>query len=101
MATLADVRRAADGDVDTGADALTPNGTFYATARVLGIITSYLMDGLDGDPDATILGRIEYPPAYGTARPTMRIYRGGGTKGGEFTARQMGVADAYLWMIGR
>lgn len=60
MATLADIRRAANRDVHTGTDDTTPDGTFYALAEVLGIATTYLLVGDPGDDNAPIVGRIEH-----------------------------------------
>lgn len=99
MATLADIHREAECPVRTGTDDITPSGTFYATTRILGIITNYLVMGKRDDPTATVIGRIEYPPAYGTSRPTTNIYHGGGIKGGTLALRQMSEEEAYKWML--
>lgn len=90
MTTLADIHRAAETTVSTAVDDTTPAGHFTATAKILGLTTTYLLAGAENDPQATIVGRIEYQPMerFVTAMPV--AYRGGGIKGGTLL---LGIGD--------
>lgn len=88
MATLADIRRAAECDVRTGTDDTTPAGTFYATTKMLGIVTTYLLAGTDGDDAAPIIGRLESHAGVTIAA------RGTGLKGGSPIPRADRVSSA-------
>ncbi len=78
MTTLESIHRAAELPVKTYADTFTPADHFVATAKVLGIVCEYLLVGAKDDPQARIVGRIEWPASSRTAN----AYAGGGLKGG-------------------
>lgn len=87
--TLADLRKNIDDGTElwTGTDDSTPEGTFIATAKVLGIVTTYLLEGQTGDEGAAILGRIEHQGTM--AAPRRAAYASNGIKGGSY----VGSAD--------
>ena len=59
MSTLADIRKNSTA-VATGTDSTTPEGTFYAVAKLSidDSVRTYLLRGQDGDDNAPILGVI-------------------------------------------
>lgn len=57
--TFADVTKAAGVELSPVRYETLPDGLFLATANVLGILTDYIFDGKIGDPEATIIGRVE------------------------------------------
>lgn len=64
-----------------------PQGTFGASTWMDDRIFIYLLSGSVGDPDATILGRVEMP---NSGDGFMRAFKGGGVAGGE---RLINVGD--------
>lgn len=89
--TLADIRATTDTNgVSTGTDDTTPPGTFYAVATVLGVTTAYLLAGDVDDPNAPILGRIEYT----LGRPPV-AYIGDRLKGGQMTRMEDDEAAVF------
>ncbi len=95
MTTLDGIRRAAETPVATYTDSTTPPGHFVATTKVLGIPTDYLCAGAESDPDAPIVGRIEWqqPPA------SPNVYCGNGLKGGQWIRSTTGTAEAFAAMV--
>jgi hypothetical protein len=76
MATFADIIKHSDVEPVTWVDSTIPDGHFGATTRILGIITAYRLRGVQGDPDAVIVGRDEMYSGRVTS------YEGAGLKGG-------------------
>lgn len=92
MNTLADIKKAAEANsegnviVSVYTDSASPAGHFGATAIILGIVTVYLLEGVEGDDNAVIKGRAELPSverAEKGARST--FYAGSRLKGGTIT----------------
>lgn len=96
MSTLADIQKAAESPVTLATDDDTPTGHFTATTRILGLATTYLLAGVEGDPQAEIVGRIEWPVNY-TDLPT--IAAGSGLKGGRTVFRVVDTASAFAGMV--
>lgn len=100
MSTLADIRKAAESPVHTVIDDDAPAGHFLATARILGITTTYLCAGELDDEAAPIVGRIEWAPSGSAGWPTAA--RGAGLKGGTVLLSQWEYsADAFAAMVQR
>jgi hypothetical protein len=95
VATLASIKFAAEAPVVTFTDATTPAGHFAAVVKMLGVTTTYLLEGTDGDVDAVIKGRIE-APGFGSV---LRIYVGGGVKGGSWQGRFESTEKAFASMV--
>ena len=95
MATLADIKFAAEAPVVTFVDASTPAGHFAATVKMLGVVHTYLLDGVEGDLKASIKGRLEVQ-GFGSA---VRIYVGGGVKGGTWSGRFESTEEAFAAMV--
>lgn len=55
---LADIHTTAKTAIHCGTDSTTPNGTFYATTRIMASTITYLLAGEVGDPAAPIIGKI-------------------------------------------
>lgn len=100
MSTLADIRRAAETNVHTCVDRDCPDGHFAATTKILGVTGTYLLAGELDDPQAAIVGRIEYEAPGGVLLPSHRAYVGGGLKGGQWLA-SYDTEDAFLKMTER
>lgn len=75
MTTYADIQKAAEGSTHPTVDDHIPAAHFVATARIFGIVTTYLLNGPFADPDAPIVGRIEWTEP-------VNAYSGSGLKGG-------------------
>lgn len=60
--TLADVTKAAGIELRPTMHESLPDGLFLATATIVGIPTNYIFDGSLGDPEATVIGRVELMP---------------------------------------
>lgn len=90
MNTYADIKKAAGTTtVSTYRDFSTPEGHFLATTILLGVLSTYLMEGTDTEnSSARIVGRVEAPMVLGkvesTPRHTLLAYKGDRLKGGEF-----------------
>lgn len=96
--TLTDIQNAAaEGKVSAYVDDSTPAGHFAATAKILGHVTTYLLEGELGDENAEVRGRIvtieerEYPETLGYAKS--------GLLGGYYLGRVESYADAFNEMI--
>lgn len=97
MSTLADIRKAAEAEVDTWPADSTP-GHFIASTVIVGLVTDYLCAGDPSDDTAPIVGRIEWPVRGASARPN--AYRGAGIKGGApLAARWEYATDAFKEMV--
>jgi hypothetical protein len=99
VSTLADIRKAAESEVRTAVDDDTPNGHFLATAKVLGITSTYLLAGDEGNPDGAIVGRVEWPAAGRQGLDSPFGYRGAGLKGGQLLGAWKGSANAFQAMV--
>lgn len=77
MATLRDILTAAESPVTTGVDHDTPAGYFCATAKIVGVYTTYLLLGEADNVTAPVIGRIEYGRKA-------TVYKGRGLKGGQY-----------------
>ena len=79
MNTLAEIKRVSESEVFVfGQDHDTPEGHFTATAKFMGIPTTYLLKGSEQDSDE-IVGRIELNNGL--------AYKGNGLKGGHYLGR--------------
>lgn len=95
MATLADIKFAAKDDVVTSVDATTPAGHFAASVKMDSTVHTYLLEGTEGDKDAVIKGRLE-ARGFGSA---IRVYVGGGVKGGSWAGRFESTEQAFASMV--
>lgn len=95
MATLADIKFAAKADVVTYVDATTPDGHFIADVKMNSTLHTYLLEGVEGDTKAIIKGRLE-SRGFGSA---IRIYVGGGVKGGSWKGRFESTEQAFASMV--
>lgn len=95
MATLAEIKRVNEGTVATFVDATTPAGHFAATVKTLGVHMTYLLEGAEGDLNAAVKGRIE-AKGMGAA---VRVYVGGGVRGGQWNARFESTEQAFASMV--
>lgn len=95
MSTLAHVKFSTKDTVSTYVDSTTPAGHFAAAVKVLGIHTTFLMEGKIDDPNAVIKGRIE-AKGMGAA---IRIYKGGSMKGGTWFGRFESTEKAFASMV--
>ena len=95
MDTLADIKFAAKDPITTFVNSCTPAGHFAAAVEMPGIDTTYLLEGVEGDLNAVIKGRLE-DRGIGSA---IRIYVGGGVKGGSWTFRFVSTEDAFAKMV--
>jgi len=78
MQTLADIKKHSTVEPIIFADGSVPAGFFYATGRVVGLVTTYILRGEKGDLSAEIVGRQEHQGRG----PVM--YAGSGIKGGAY-----------------
>lgn len=78
--TLADIRKNKDANTTmwVGTDDTTPAGTFAATAKILGIVRTYLLTGTPDQDNAPIIGHIANLHHGAT------FYVGNGVLGGTF-----------------
>jgi hypothetical protein len=53
MITFTDIQKNAEGALATHVEG-APDGHFYATAKVFGYLTNYLLEGVKNDPDAVV-----------------------------------------------
>lgn len=91
MSAYTEIETAASGNVSCYTDAATPNGYFAVTAKVLGIVTTYLLKGNCYDIDsASIVGRVEL-----TDNTRGTIYKGHKLKGGHFEGPLNGYKEAF------
>lgn len=96
MSTFADIRKAAEADLDTWPSDFIP-GHFIASTVIAGLVTDYLCTGSPDDDTAAIVGRIEWSPTSSGARPN--AYRGGGLKGGTLLSRWTHAGEAFQAMV--
>lgn len=96
MSTLTDICMAADVPVHTCVDDATPAGHFIATTRILGVTASYLCAGVLDDPQAPIVGRIEYGAEPGDR---VTVVRGAGIKGGTWLTGVADEVEAFQAMV--
>lgn len=95
MSTLAELNFSTEGTVSTFVDSTTPAGHFAAAVKILGIHSTYLMEGKMDDPKAVIKGRIE-AKGMGSA---VKIYIGSGIKGGLWSGRFESTEKAFASMV--
>lgn len=90
---LTAIKKAASIDIVATSDGDCPAGYFVATTKVLGILTSYLLEGTKDDDEAPIVGRVEANEYFGG----INAYRGDRIKGGElFSATSYDEAWAKM-----
>lgn len=95
MSTLAHIKFSTKDNVSTYVDSTTPAGHFAAAVKMLGIHNTYLLEGVQDDPNAVIKGRIE-AKGMGAA---VRIYIGGSVKGGTWSGRFESTEKAFASMV--
>lgn len=94
MATLHDIHQQADTPPHRLVqDADTPAGCSLATVRMVGVVTTYLLDAGGG-----ILGRVEWSPLSSSVEPL--AYAGTGVKGGIWLGPWRGAGAAFQAMAG-
>ncbi|MBC9704860.1 MAG: hypothetical protein H9W81_07770 [Enterococcus sp.] len=82
--TLKSIKKAADIDIVATSNGDAPEGHFVATTKVLGLTTTYLLNGELDDEDAVIVGRVEIIEKPNKANSyRTNAYRGSRIKGGE------------------
>lgn len=96
MSTLADLNKNAE-KVVTFVDDATPAGYFGASAKVLGIFSTYLFKGVEGDESAEVVGRVEIPKGLDLLNTS--VYVGNGLKGGEWSGRLTSYSEAFAKMV--
>lgn len=102
MSTFAEVQKAAEPNVVTAVDDDTPAGYFTATTKIAGMATTYLLAGVEGDLDAEIVGRIEWPDLRREDELRLpNIYSGTGLKGGQPVSPTGGSAEAFAAIAAR
>lgn len=92
VSNLEDIRAAAGTSVRTYIDDTTPPDHFIASAVFLGMLVVYLLAGPGDDPQARIVGRIEYGV-------DANAYAGSGLKGGRLLFGAHDSRSAFQAMI--
>lgn len=100
MATLADIKKAAESNVSVFVDDATPAGHFGATVKILGITTVYLLEGTKDDDNAVIKGRMELPSiADAHKKRAVDFVVGSGLKGGTWSGIVRSSEEAFASMV--
>jgi len=76
-------------------DHSTPKGFFGVTARIVGVTTTYLLQGKKGAKDAPIVGRVELHEQFMSGDLKAVAYRGDRLKGGEPAFDFEGYAEFF------
>ena len=97
MTTFADIQKAAESTVSTFIDDETPVGHFGATVKILGHVTTYLLEGMKDDPAAVVKGHIvimdrgNHHEALGYSKGTL--------VGGYYLGRVQSYGDTFAKMV--
>jgi len=93
--TLSSIKVSSSIEPIVFADHSTPKGFFAATARIVGVTTTYLLQGKKGAKDAPIVGRVELHEQFMSGNLKAVAYRGDRLKGGEPAFDFEGYAEFF------
>jgi hypothetical protein len=98
MITIADINAAADEgtNISSYVDSATPAGFFGVTAKILGIVRSYLLEGELDDPNAESKGSVVID-----ADKNALAYRGKGLIGGTLLGRVESYEKSFAEISGK